>query len=657
MTKDGLPAGEANAGATPGAAGRRRSLARSIVSLLLAPGRRMGRWFERLPIGAKLTLGFSAMIVLLVASSIVLFVNAYHSESLIDDLAREGKQNGAAKQVAAEFSSARMMVWRALASAQTMYWDDSGNRLTATIGELHRLTDATRDQDRKAKGVEISAELDAFVVAVKALRAYNTYDAAKNDPAGAKVLAGVSWASDQITRDLADLARPYGDAADTAQDLVKSATSFAMNLSLGFALGGAALALLLAFAIVRAIRRPIADVTLAAGALAQGDLTILVPHADERNEMGELARAVEVFKTNAIERQALEAEAQGNRAATEAERGRAAADKARAAETQAAAMRSLGGALTQLAEGDLTVRLDAGFPTEFAKIRDDFNHAADRLMQVVRAVVEDAVAIRSGANEITIASEDLSKRTGQQAASLEETAAAVDGITATLKNSAEGARRASKVVASADSEANRGAIVVKQAVEAMDAIAKSSQQIGQIIGVIDEIAFQTNLLALNAGVEAARAGDAGRGFAVVASEVRALAQRSAEAAREIKSLISASGAAVGSGVKLVAETGAALERILAQVSEINRDVADIASGVHEQATGLGAVNEAINEMDRSTQKNAAMAEQSTAASLGLFQQAEQLGALVDQFRLPGEPDAAPTRAVDPSKDRRARRIA
>jgi methyl-accepting chemotaxis protein len=197
----------------------------------------------------------------------------------------------------------------------------------------------------------------------------------------------------------------------------------------------------------------------------------------------------------------------------------------------------------------------------------------------------------------------LSRRTENQAASLEETAAALDEITATLKKSAEGARHASEVVANADGDAKRGAGVVKQAIDAMDAIAKSSQQIGQIISVIDEITFQTNLLALNAGVEAARAGDAGRGFAVVASEVRALAQRSAEAAREIKGLISTSGTLVGSGVKLVAETGKALERILVQVSEINRVVADIASGAQEQATGLQQVNIAVNQMDQTTQGN------------------------------------------------------
>ena len=249
------------------------------------------------------------------------------------------------------------------------------------------------------------------------------------------------------------------------------------------------------------------------------------------------------------------------------------------------------------------------------------------------SVVSSTGAIQSGAREVSSASDDLSRRTEQQAASLEETAAALDEITATVKKSAEGASHAREVVAAADEDAKKSALVVRQAVDAMDAIAKSAQQISQIIGVIDEIAFQTNLLALNAGVEAARAGDAGRGFAVVASEVRALAQRSAEAAKEIKGLISASTTQVDHGVKLVAETGKSLERIMAQVAEINDVIADIAAGAKEQATGLDEVNTAINQMDQVTQQNAAMVEESTAASHSLSQETDQLSGLIGQFQL------------------------
>jgi methyl-accepting chemotaxis protein len=263
----------------------------------------------------------------------------------------------------------------------------------------------------------------------------------------------------------------------------------------------------------------------------------------------------------------------------------------------------------------------------------DFNESVDKLEETIRSITENAVAVTSGASEITQASDDLSRRTEQQAASLEQTAAALDQITASVRKTAEGANEAREVVALAKTDAARSSDVVKETVRAMGGIESSSKQIGNIIGVIDEIAFQTNLLALNAGVEAARAGDAGRGFAVVATEVRALAQRSADAAKEIKTLISASGAQVATGVKLVGETGMALGRTLEQVEQINQLVREIAASAREQATGLGEVNTAVNQMDQVTQQNAAMVEEATAASHSLAGEALELGRLVGQFHL------------------------
>ena len=256
--------------------------------------------------------------------------------------------------------------------------------------------------------------------------------------------------------------------------------------------------------------------------------------------------------------------------------------------------------------------------------------------------------------EITGAADDLSRRTEQQAASLEETAAALDQITATVKKTSEGAVEATTAVASARTDADRGGEVVREAVSAMSRIESSADQIGQIIGVIDEIAFQTNLLALNAGVEAARAGDAGRGFAVVASEVRALAQRSAGAAKEIKALISASSREVGAGVALVGRTGEALDRIVGQVARVEELVREIAASAREQATGLNEVNAAVNQMDQVTQQNAAMVEQSTAASHALASECDALNQLVCGFRLGADVAAeAPARnAPAPRKIKR-----
>ena len=343
--------------------------------------------------------------------------------------------------------------------------------------------------------------------------------------------------------------------------------------------------------------------------LASGDNDVALPVVAGADEVGDMTRAVQVFKQNAAERVRLEAEALANRNQTELERERAAAERAKAAEEQAEVVRRLGAGLKDLAGGDLMVRLGQGFTPTYAQIRDDFNEAIDRLRTTVVSVVESADAIRTGAQEISTASDDLSRRTEQQAASLEETTATLGEVTTTVQKSAEGASHAREVVTAADNDAKQSAVVVREAVDAMSAIAKSSREISQIIGVIDEIAFQTNLLALNAGVEAARAGEAGRGFAVVASEVRALAQRSAEAAKQIKALISDSTGQVDKGVKLVAETGRSLERILEQVTEINVVVSHIAAGAQEQSTALQEINTAIDQMNLVTQQNAAMVEE------------------------------------------------
>ena len=305
----------------------------------------------------------------------------------------------------------------------------------------------------------------------------------------------------------------------------------------------------------------------------------------------------------------------------------------------------VGAALARLAEGDLNARVERELMPSLDQLRIDFNAAAEALHAALSEVSSAASAIDAGSHEIARASDDLSRRTEQQAASLEETAAALSEITATVRRSAESAKRTNAAVSVTRGEAEHSGKVVAEAIEAMAQIDASSQQIGNIIGVIDEIAFQTNLLALNAGVEAARAGEAGRGFAVVAQEVRALAQRSADAAREIKTLISTSSQVVNRGVGLVGDTGKALRSIVDKVAEIDILVSEISSSAQEQSVGLIEVNAAINQMDQVVQQNAAMVEQTNAASHALTGEASDLTTVVSRFRMVGDQAARrPTRA-------------
>jgi methyl-accepting chemotaxis protein len=325
--------------------------------------------------------------------------------------------------------------------------------------------------------------------------------------------------------------------------------------------------------------------------------------------------------------------------------------RARSAETQAQAARaahkvvtSVAQGLEKLAAGDLTFRVNETFSADYEKLRADFNSTMSQLQETMTTVIGRAQGLRAGGEQINRANDDLARRTEEQAAKLEETASALDQITSTVRKTADGASETRAVVASAQGDAEQSGSVVREAVGAMSRIEDSSRQIGQIVGVIDEIAFQTNLLALNAGVEAARAGDAGRGFAVVASEVRALAQRSAEAAKEIKALISASSNEVAQGVGLVKETGSALARISAKVAQISDIVSKIAAAAQEQATGLQHVNAAVNEMDRVTQQNAAMVGETATAARSLREETEALSDLIGQFRVVQVGFAEPVRA-------------
>ena len=426
-----------------------------------------------------------------------------------------------------------------------------------------------------------------------------------------------------------------GQHAEQARRQADEAGAFRLasaTLLIG-ALGAAGLAALLGWLMTRAIAAPVTRMTGAMNKLAKGDLSAEIPAVGRRDEVGAMAAAVQVFKDNGLALQQAGAETQRLEAQAAAERRRAEEIQAETAEQQAFVVRSVADGLAKLAEGDLTFRLIQDFPGDYRKLQDDFNAVMSQLQDAMKVIVQNAAAMTAGAGEISQAADDLSRRTEQQAATLEETAAALDEITSTVRRTAEGAGQANAVVVAARADAEKSGDVVGRAVTAMTGIERSSREISQIIGVIDEIAFQTNLLALNAGVEAARAGDAGKGFAVVASEVRALAQRSADAAKEIKRLISTSTQQVGEGVDLVGQAGQALDRIAGQVTQISGLVSEIASSAQEQATGLSQVNTAVNQMDQTTQQNAAMVEQSTAASHALAQEADTLSGLMRRFQI------------------------
>nr|WP_285229889.1 methyl-accepting chemotaxis protein [Neorhizobium galegae] len=297
------------------------------------------------------------------------------------------------------------------------------------------------------------------------------------------------------------------------------------------------------------------------------------------------------------------------------------------------ATKGLATGLGQLAQGDLTVQISETFDRDFEGLRRDFNGAATQLCQTFAKVSGVAVGIDSGSSEIAHSANDLARRTEQQAAALEQTAAALDEITANVASASKRAEEARSVAVDANAGAATSGEIVNQAVQAMSRIEQSSDQISSIIGVIDEIAFQTNLLALNAGVEAARAGEAGKGFAVVAQEVRELEQRSAQAAKEIKALIQTSTGDVARGVELVSKTGEALKKIGGLIVSMNQHVDAIAMSAREQSLGLAEINTAVNSLDHTTQQNAAMVEETSAASASLANESTTLRQLLSQFRI------------------------
>jgi methyl-accepting chemotaxis protein len=399
-----------------------------------------------------------------------------------------------------------------------------------------------------------------------------------------------------------------------------------------------------AAAVVSSVTRPIGRIKDSMKRIADGDGNADVPFADRRNEIGAMATTLLVLRNSVNERSQLQArETEQQRAFEETRLGNEQTLRS-ASDRQMRAMGEIGRALESLANGDLTVQVrDIG--SEYEKLRSDFNRAVGALHEVIDAIAHTSHVVNDSASDISQATGNLSRRTEQQAAALEETAAALDEITATVRTASERANEARQMVTETKDSAGRSGEIVRNAVSAMGRIEDSSKKIGQIIGVIDEIAFQTNLLALNAGVEAARAGEAGRGFAVVAQEVRELAQRSSNAAKEIKTLINSSAEEVGGGVALVRSTGDALNEIMSLVNRVDGHVNTIATSAREQATALHEINSSVNHMDQMTQQNAAMVEETTAASQTLAEESHQLRSLLSRFQLGGKAAGSMSRAA------------
>lgn len=459
------------------------------------------------------------------------------------------------------------------------------------------------DDDIRARLARIQDQFAGYVKSARDLTA-----AASRDPAAAEAMLSdfdrrfraLEEAQEQLSQRLtAQFA-----AVDEAAASIARVSLWLLLLSTG----------LMAAALIWAVRqlgrsviRPIDEIAKGLDHLSNGDLTHAIRSGSSDAEMVAIERAAEAFRAAGVDRERTQA-------------------------VQNEVVERLGSALTVLAEGDLTQRIDQPFAAEYESLRQAYNASVARLSNLLGQVIGSAETVATGAGEIQAASNDLASRNERQAASVEETAAAMKAITADLRTMAGTVGEVQGAVGLSNRQATEGGDVVREAIGAMASIEQSSQEISQIVGVLDGIAFQTNLLALNAGVEAARAGEAGKGFAVVANEVRALAQRSAESASEIKLLIGKATDQVHSGVSMVDRTGNVLASIIEGMGGIDQWFSEIAGRTERQATNMQNINQAVTEMDRMTQQNAAMVEQSTASSRALAAEANRLKGLVAQFR-------------------------
>jgi methyl-accepting chemotaxis protein len=521
--------------------------------------------------------------------------------------------------------------------------------------------EATADQTELKQLQTIRSTLETYFGEIRAM-----VDVAEKDGQDAAAIkAGLDEAlaaQKTVTSAVKEYSTYSGEALAAARADALQSSSLALVIAVASAAAcivfGVVVSLLVAR---RGISAPVRSLTAAMSRLAEGNLDSTGTDAGRKDEIGEMARAVEVFRRNALAMRdmkaqeaalhALSSDLQSSISAVVAaavagdftgrigkdyqneDLNRFAGSVNELVDSIDNAVAEVRRVIAALADADLSQNMEGQFHGAFAELQQNVNTTMVTLRLTMQNVRGAASTIKESSAELSSAANDLSKRTEQQAAALEETAAALDEITATVRASSSRANEARDMVRETKESAGKSGEIVRSAVSAMSRIEGSSSRISQIIGVIDEIAFQTNLLALNAGVEAARAGEAGRGFAVVAQEVRELAQRSANAAKEIKTLISASASEVEGGVSLVRATGDALLEIEKLVLRVNDHVESIATAAREQATALAEINTSVNQMDQMTQKNAAMVEETTAASETLAEESRQLQTLLARFKL------------------------
>ncbi|WP_243256786.1 MULTISPECIES: methyl-accepting chemotaxis protein [Rhizobium] len=493
---------------------------------------------------------------------------------------------------------------------------DAAFRLNVSTGSMSgddKMSDATRKSAKTIDG--LATKLDGSATQLLAISQQRK--------------VAFSMAEEEIGRvwtSLTTFAEKQRSAADTER-------SKADGISLSAMVIGVLVAIFAGIGLVMTFKGPILGIVGAMKRLAKGDMDIPLEAKNRYDEIGDMARALEVFKENAEERIRLEASTQEQRASAEAQRHANETERRELDRQIQFAVSALAGGLERLSAGDISTTIDTPFNDRLEQLRVDFNRSMLRLRDTIGGIAENVAAIRGNAQQMSESAVDLARRTERQAASLEETAASVDEVNSNMRNAVERAREANGIVDKTRRNTEESLVIVRNAVDAMQRIENASQTIGNITEVIDSISFQTNLLALNAGVEAARAGEAGKGFAVVAHEVRELAQRSAAAAKEIRELIAVSSSEVAAGSSLVAKTGEALAQIGTQIANVSDQVGQITQATQDQSVAMQQINSSVGEVDLLTQQNAAMVEETSAASEQLNEETDQLLTLLAQFRL------------------------